>query len=104
MKKRKTRKKTNKIITLDGENSKKVEWQHDWLMVLETSHNQNNCGNNHKAALNDKPTDSPQWFFMRSSIQQFSFEDKGNCAVYNKDFWNALTPCKNIPQCDLLNI
>ena len=23
---------------------------------------------NHKAALNEKPTDSPQWFFIRSSI------------------------------------
>ena len=28
-------------------------------LVSETSDNQNNCGN-HKAALNDKPTDSPQ--------------------------------------------
>ena len=68
--KKKTRKqerKANRIITLDGENSKKVEWQHDWL-VSETSHNQNNCRNNHKAALNDKTTDSPQWFFIRSSI------------------------------------
>ena len=23
---------------------------------------------NHKTALNEKPTDSPQWFFIRSSI------------------------------------
>ena len=23
---------------------------------------------NHNAALNEKPTDSPQWFFIRSSI------------------------------------
>ena len=23
---------------------------------------------NHKAALNEKPTDSPQWFFIRGSI------------------------------------
>ena len=23
---------------------------------------------NHKAALNEKPTDPPQWFFIRSSI------------------------------------
>ena len=36
-------------------------------LVSETSHKQNHCGN-HKAALNEKPTDSPQWFFIRSSI------------------------------------
>ena len=36
-------------------------------LVLETSHKQNHC-RNHKAALNEKPTDSPQWFFIRSSI------------------------------------
>ena len=35
-------------------------------LVSETSHKQNHCGN-HKAALNEKPTDSPQWFFIRSS-------------------------------------
>ena len=28
-------------------------------LVSETSHKQNHCGN-HKAALNEKPTDSPQ--------------------------------------------
>ena len=28
-------------------------------LVSETSHEQNQCGN-HKAALNEKPTDSPQ--------------------------------------------
>ena len=31
------------------------------------SHKQNQC-RNHKAALNEKPTDSPQWFFIGSSI------------------------------------
>ena len=60
-------------------------------LVSETSHNQNNRGN-HKAALNDKPTASPQWFFIRSSIYQFSFKDKGKFAVYNKDYRNAWTP------------
>ena len=29
------------------------------LVSAETSHKQNHCGN-HKAALNEKPTDSPQ--------------------------------------------
>ena len=28
-------------------------------------------GEHYKAALNEKPTDSPQWFFIRSSIKQF---------------------------------
>ena len=36
-------------------------------LVSETSHKQNQCGN-HKAALNEKPTNSPQWFFIHSSI------------------------------------
>ena len=36
---------------------------------------------NHKAALNEKPTDSPQRFFIHSSIKYFSFEDKSNFAV-----------------------
>ena len=53
-------------------------------LVSETSHKQNHC-RNHKAALNEKPTDSPQWFFIRRSIQHFSFEDKGNFAIYDKD-------------------
>ena len=39
-------------------------------LVSETSHQQNNCGN-HKAALNDKPTNSPQWFFIRSTINDY---------------------------------
>ena len=36
-------------------------------LVSETSHKQNHCGN-HKAALNEKPPDSPQWFFIRNSV------------------------------------
>ena len=36
-------------------------------LVLETSHKQNHCWT-HKGALNEKPTDSPQWFFIHSSI------------------------------------
>ena len=50
---------------------------------------------NHKAALNEKPTDSPQWFFIRSSIKQFSFEDKGNFTVYDKDYRNVWTSRKH---------
>ena len=34
------------------------------------SHKQSHC-RNHQAVLNEKPTDSPQWFFIGSSIQQF---------------------------------
>ena len=34
-------------------------------LVSETSHKQNHCGND-KEALDEKPTDSPQWFFIRS--------------------------------------
>ena len=63
-------------------------------LVSETSHQQNNCGN-HKAALNDKPTNSPQWFFIRSTIFRFSFEDKSNFAFYNKDYRNVWTPRKH---------
>ena len=62
--------------------------------VSETLHYQNHCGN-HKVTLNEKPTDSPQWFFIHSSIQQFSFEDKGNFAVYDKDYLNVSTPRKH---------
>ena len=67
-------------------------------LVSETSHKQNHCGN-HKAALNEKPTDSPQWFFNISQFNKFSkflfsFEDKGNFAVYDKDYRNAWTPRK----------
>ena len=56
-----TRKKANRIITLDGENNRKVKCMHadNMTLVSETSHEQNHCGN-HKAALNKKPTDSPQ--------------------------------------------
>ena len=54
----------------------------DNIAVSETSHKQNQCGN-HKADLNEKPTDSPQLFFIRSLIQQFSFEEKGSIAVYD---------------------
>ena len=36
-------------------------------LVSETSHKQN-PGGNHKVALNEKPTDSPQWFFIRNSV------------------------------------
>ena len=43
---------------------------------------------NHKAALNEKPTDSPQWFFIRSSIWHFSFEDKGTFVVKGKECLN----------------
>ena len=32
-----------------------------------TLHKQNHC-QNQKAALNEKPTDSPQWLFIGSSI------------------------------------
>ena len=39
-----------------------------------------------------KHTDSPQWFFIRSSIYQFSFEDNGDFAVYDKDCRNVWTP------------
>ena len=56
--KKKTRKqerKANKIITLDGKNTKKVK-----IIILNSE--------NHKAAPNEKPTDSPQWSFTRSSI------------------------------------
>ena len=35
-------------------------------LVSETLHKQNHCGN-YKAGLNEKPTDSPQWFFIHSS-------------------------------------
>ena len=51
-------------------------------LVSETSHKQNHCGN-HKAALNEKPTDSPHC--IHSSIYKFSLEDKSNFAVYGKD-------------------
>ena len=37
-------------------------------------------------------TDPPQWFFIRSSIQHFSFEEKGSFAVYDKDYRNVWTP------------
>ena len=57
-------------------------------LVSETSHKQNHCGN-HKAALNEKPTDFLQWFFIHSSIEQFSFEDQGNFAVYDKNDRNV---------------
>ena len=43
---------------------KKVEL---WLESQETSHKQSHR-HNYKVALNEKPTDSPQWFFIRSSI------------------------------------
>ena len=64
MKKKETRKqerKANRIITLDGENNRKVKCMYadNMTLVSETSHEQNHCGN-HKAALNEKPTDSPQ--------------------------------------------
>ena len=36
-------------------------------LVSKTSHKQNHCGN-HKAALNEKPTDSPQRFLIHSAI------------------------------------
>ena len=63
-------------------------------LVSETSHKQNHFGN-HKATLNEKPTDSPKWFFIPNSTEQFSFEDKGNFAVYEKDYPNVWTPRKN---------
>ena len=63
-------------------------------LVSETSHKQNLFGN-HKATLNEKPTDSPKWFFIPNSIEQFSFEGKGNFAVYEKDYRNVWTSRKN---------
>ena len=53
----------------------------DMTLVSETSHKQNHCGN-HKAALNENlPT--------LSLYSQFNFEDKGNFAVYDKDYRNV---------------
>ena len=63
----------------------------DNIAVSESSLKQNHCGN-HKADLNEKATDPPQWFFIRSSIQHFSFEEKGSFAVYDKDYRNVWTP------------
>ena len=65
-----------------------------WHCSSETLRKQNHCGN-HKAALIERPTDSPQWFFIRSSIYLFSLEDKDNFAVYDEDYRNVRTPWKH---------
>ena len=72
-------------------NGKKVEWQHD--IGLRNFALTKSLGN-HKAALNEKPTDSPQWFFIHSLIYQFSFENMGNLAVCDKDYRDVWTPRK----------
>ena len=52
--------KANRIIMLDGKKVKIARRSnYSMSLVSETSHKQNHCGN-HKAALNEKPTDSPQ--------------------------------------------
>ena len=56
---RKHERKANKIIS-----------RQEGRIILEsqeTSHKQSHR-HNYKVALNEKPTDSPQWFFIRSSI------------------------------------
>ena len=52
--------KANRIIMLDGRKVKIARRSnYSMSLVSETSHKQNH-GGNHKAALNEKPTDSPQ--------------------------------------------
>ena len=52
--------KANRIIMLDGRKVKIARrLNYSMSLVSETSHKQNH-GGNHKAALNEKPTDSPQ--------------------------------------------
>ena len=53
-------------------------------LVSETSHKQNHCGN-HKAALNEKLTDSPQWFFICNSVFNLIGWDKNKM----KQNWGA---------------
>ena len=77
---------------------------HASLSLLLSSHKQNHRGN-HKAVLNEKPTDSPQRFFIRSSIWRFSFEDKGNFSVYDiKRLSTCLNSTQECQGCDPLNI
>ena len=49
-------------------------------LVSEASHKQNPSGN-HKAALNEKPTDSPQWFFIRNSVFNLIGWDKNKMKI-----------------------
>ena len=64
-KNKKTRKKANRIIILDSKIARRSNYNID-LRKLRV--NKITGRRNHKAALNEKPTDSPQWFFIRSSI------------------------------------
>ena len=68
-----------------------VEMTTNYNLSQKTLHKQNHC-QNHKAALNKKPTDSPQWFVICSLILwPLSFEGKGNFAVYDKNYQNVWT-------------
>ena len=51
---RKQDRKANRIVTLDGGNCQEVQI----INLIKASHKQIYC-RNHKAALNEKPTDSP---------------------------------------------
>ena len=66
-----TKKKENKKEKLTQSLHLKVEMtrRSNYTLIPETLHKQSHC-RNHKAALNEKPTDSLQWLFMiiRSSI------------------------------------
>ena len=48
-------------------------------LVSDTLHKQNQCGNQ-KMALNEKPTDSPQWFFILSSAIHW-FQRQGHAIL-----------------------
>ena len=64
-KKRRQERKANRIITLHG----KIATTSNYNIDLRKARVNKITGRqNHKAALNEKPTDSPQWFFIRSSI------------------------------------
>ena len=65
--KKKTRKqerKANRISTLDAKKARRSNYNIDFRKLRV---NKITGRRNHKAAPNEKPTDSPQWFFICSS-------------------------------------